>query len=381
MRILFVAGSSAATVFALAPLATAARNAGHEVMMAAPEVMVPYIAGSGLPPVEITKLHHGIYMFTERDGSPVEVPRNGGREERMFSGRGFARMAADTLAPLRALAGDWRPDITVGGSLSYAAGVLARQIGVPFVRHAWDPSETTDMDAGAVEVLAPELAELGLTGLPEPELFIDICPPSLRPPEAPPAQMMRWIPGNQQRVLQPWMYTKDGQRPRICITAGSRSAAGPVRDRDMAFMRELVQSLETLNAEIIVAVPEALIDDMARLLPGNRVGWIPMDVLAPTCDLMVHHGGGVTCMTAMNAGVPQLVFPQLSHSVAPALRMSDYGASITVLPDELTSEVAVAACEKLLGDPSYRDSARRLSREIAAQPLPAEVVGVLEKLA
>ena len=379
MRILFVAGSTAATVFALTPLATAARNAGHEVFMAAPEVMLPYIAGSGLPPVEITKLHTGLYMFTERDGTPVAVPK-GGVEERLFSGRGFARMAADTLRPLLELAKDWRPDLCVGGSLSYVAGLFARRIGVPYVRHAWDPSEPFDMDAGAVEVLAPELAELGLTGLPAPDLFIDICPPSLRAPGMPPAQMMRWIPGNQQRPLERWMYTKDSGQQRVIVTAGSRSAAGAVRDRDMSFMHELVVSLQSLGAEIIVAVPGELVEEMSAMLPGVRVGWIPMDLLASTCDLMVHHGGGVTCMTAMNAGVPQLVFPQLSHSIAPALRMSDFGASITLLPDQLTSEACTAASKELLDNPSYRDRAGLLAKEIAAQPLPAEVVGVLEKL-
>jgi UDP:flavonoid glycosyltransferase YjiC (YdhE family) len=379
MRILFVAGSSAATVFALTPLASSARNAGHEVFMAAPEVMVPYITGSGLPAVEITKLHSGHFMFTERDGSPVQKPA-AGLEERKFSGAGFGRMAADTLPRLLALAKDWRPDISIGGSLSYAAGFLARHIGVPYVRHAWDPSEPNDMDAGAVEVLGPETAELGLSGLPEPDLFVDICPPSLRWPDAPSAQMMRWIPGNQQRPLEWWMYTKDSRRKRVCITSGSRSSAPVVRDRDMAFIRELVHGLQPLGVECIVAVPEGLIDDMAAMLPGVQVGWIPMDVLAPTCDLLVHHGGGVTCMTAMNAGLPQLVFPQLSHSIAPAVRMSEFGASITLMPDQLTSEACIAASEELLSNPSYRERAGQLSKEIAAQPLPTEVVGVLEGL-
>ncbi|MET7935540.1 hypothetical protein [Streptomyces sp. NPDC005322] len=41
MKILFVASGSPATVFALAPLATAARNAGHDVFMGAVEDMVP----------------------------------------------------------------------------------------------------------------------------------------------------------------------------------------------------------------------------------------------------------------------------------------------------------------------------------------------------
>jgi len=379
MKTLFLAGSSAATVFALAPLATATRNAGHQTFMASPEFMVPYIAAAGLPPVAITPLTSFEYMFTDRDGNTVPLPTTP-LEERMFSGRGFGRMAADTLAPLLALARDWRPDVVVGGSLAYAAGLLARHLGVPYVRHAWDPSETTDMDAGGVEVMRPELGALGLDGLPEPDLYVDICPPSLRPVGAPPAQLMRWVPGNQQRRLEPWMYTR-GERLRICVTAGSRAAGGPVRERDVAFLRDLADSLAPLDAEVIVAAPDGITDDLRVALPDARVGWIPLDVLAPTCDLIVHHGGGVTCMTALDAGVPQLVIPQLSHSVAPALRMSDFGASITVMPADANPERCAAASRDLVSDPSYRARARQLSAEIAAQAPPAEVVAVLEKLA
>jgi glycosyltransferase len=53
---LFVAAGSPATVFALAPLATAARNAGHQVVMAANDDMVPVITSSGLPGIATTDL-------------------------------------------------------------------------------------------------------------------------------------------------------------------------------------------------------------------------------------------------------------------------------------------------------------------------------------
>ena len=41
MRFLFITGGSPACVFAVAPLASAVRNAGHEVFMAANEDLIP----------------------------------------------------------------------------------------------------------------------------------------------------------------------------------------------------------------------------------------------------------------------------------------------------------------------------------------------------
>ncbi|MET8009449.1 nucleotide disphospho-sugar-binding domain-containing protein [Streptomyces sp. NPDC005271] len=80
----------------------------------------------------------------------------------------------------------------------------------------------------------------------------------------------------------------------------------------------------------------------------------------------------------MNAGVPQLIVPQGGNFVEAGQRISDFGAAITV--DENTPEAVEKACRELISDPSYAERARALSAEIAALPLPAEVVGALERL-
>ncbi|MEU6660807.1 nucleotide disphospho-sugar-binding domain-containing protein [Streptomyces sp. NPDC046821] len=376
MKILFVAGGSPATVFALAPLATAVRNAGHETFMASIEKIMPFIAGAGLPGIALNSLTPPDYMHKDRSGAPLEFPTSQ-REERRYAGRGFARLGAASIEPLRELARSWRPDLVVGGSLSYAAGLLAAELGVPYVRHAWDPASTTQMDVGATQELQPELASLGRDTLPEPDLFIDICPESLRPPQAPPAQLMRWIPGNQQRRLEPWMYAK-GERPRVCVTAGSQAADPYVREKNLQFMRALIRNVAVLDVEVVVAAPEEIAAEVRS--DEVKAGWIPMDVLAPTCDVIMHHGGGVTSMTAMNAGVPQLIVPHLSHTVSPSRRMAEYGAAIVLMPDEVTADNSAEACRELLRNPSYRTRAREIQAEIGALPLPGELVGTLEKL-
>ncbi len=387
MRALFVVAGSKAAVFALTPFAWAMRNAGHEVFMAAAEDMMPTVAGVGLAAISVTDLPIRHFISTDRAGNRLEVPQDPVEQTPLFIGRWFGRLAAACMDTLRGLAEVWRPDVVIGGTLVYAAPLLAAELGVPYVRHAWDAmvaTESTGIDPGAAEELRPELAMLGLDGLPEPDLFIDICPPSLRPQDAAPAQPMRWRPGNLQRRLEPWMYTR-GTKPRVCVTSGSRVVRepGPYL-KAYEFLFDLASQVASLDVEVVVAVPDRVAAEVRAVLGDVRAGWIPLDVVAPTCDLMVHHGGGVTIMTAMNAGVPQLILhgphvPRL-HA-ARSNRVAEYGAAIALPPGGDIIDRIPRLCADLLSDSAYAEHARALSMEIAALPSPGEVVGAVEKLA
>ncbi|MBB1252291.1 nucleotide disphospho-sugar-binding domain-containing protein [Streptomyces alkaliterrae] len=374
MRVLFLGAGSAATIYGLTPLATAARNAGHQVMMAAPRNVLPDIAALGLTPFSVTSTPIPHFRTRDRAGNPVTVPDNA-VEGRLFTGGWFGRLAAASLEPLLELAEDWRPDLVVGGTLTYAAPLLAHRLQVPYVRHAWDIKDFDGIDPGADRELRPELDALGLDRLPDPDLFVDVSPPSLRPAGAPPAQLMRWTPVNQQREVEPWMYTR-GERRRVVVTGGSRGL-------NFDFVKAMVEKVSALGVEVVVAAPEELAAKLRDQLDGVRAGWIPLDVVAPTSDLIVHHAGGVTSLTALHFGVPQLAVmeSQDSASHGAALdRVADLGAGRTLYPAEFTAERVGAACRDLLENPSYVRQARALSEEMAALPSPSEVVGALERL-
>ncbi|MFF5002841.1 nucleotide disphospho-sugar-binding domain-containing protein [Streptomyces phaeochromogenes] len=377
MRILFVTAGSPATVFALAPLATAARNAGHQVVMAANADMMPHITGSGLAGIPTTHRPIREFITQDREGNPESIPSDP-VEQALFTGRWFARMGAESLPRMLEFARSWRPDLVVGGTMCYVAPLLAAHLGIPHVRQAWDAIEADGIHPGADTELAPELAELGLDRLPEPELFVDICPPSLRPANAGPAQMMRYIPANGQRRLEPWMYSR-GERRRICVTSGSRVAKDSY-DRNFEFLRGMAKDVTAWDVELIVAAPQEVADALTAELPGLRAGWVPLDVIAPTCDLLVHHAGGVSTLTALNAGIPQLLIPKGAVMERPALRIAERGAAITLLPGEDTAERIADSCEELLARPGYRERAGELSAEIATMPLPSHVVAALEQL-
>ncbi|MDA3645734.1 DUF1205 domain-containing protein [Saccharopolyspora indica] len=376
MRILFVPAGSQATIFSFVPLATAARNAGHEVFMSATEDLIPAVVNVGLAGYPVSTLPFNYFIGKDRDGNPIDIPREPEAQMRAIGG-GFARMAAATLGALIDLAEDWRPDLVVGGPISYAAPLLAAHLGIPYAVQAYDINDmNSGSDPGAHEELQPELEKLGLERIPAPDLRIDVTPPSLRQENGPAAQLMRWVPGNRQCRLERWMYTRP-ERRRVCVTLGNRVGLA----HDVDFVRRLAKDVASLDVEVVIPVPGNAEHELREALDGVRVGWIPLDLVVPTCDLIVHHGGGVTSMTAMNAGVPQLILPVVAYSTMSAERMSARGAANFLTPERATPENIIEMGQKMLADSSYRDASLELAGEIAQLPSVGEVVGALEELA
>nr|QDG00807.1 glycosyl transferase [Streptomyces griseus] len=375
MKVLFIASGSPATVFGIVPLATAMRGAGHEVFMAGNEAMVPYIASAGLPALAAAEHEIAHYMDLARAGSgPLDLDNH--RQVMEYVGSWFALLGADSFVRLRESLRGWRPDLLVGGTMSYAAPLLAAALDVPYVVQEWTLDDWSGTDAGALRVLEPQLAELGLKGLPEPELRIGICPPAIAHPDAPDVQPMRWRPGNKQGRVEPWMYARP-DRPRVCLTAGSRAS----HERGFAFLRALHDRIAPLGVEVVIPAPDPVAAELRAAMPGVLTGWIPLDTVMPTCDLVVHHSGGATTMTAADAGVPQLIIPETPVFAPPAQRLADHGAGIMIAEAEATDEAVERACREILGDSRFKQRAGEIAAEIAEMPPPPTLVPQLEKVA
>ncbi|MFD2621827.1 glycosyltransferase [Streptomyces chumphonensis] len=360
-------------IFGIVPLAQEMRNAGHEVLMAAPENCMPTIMNAALPAVPVSSKAMQ-EALVDRRGVRVPIPEDL-HERYIFNGRTFGRYAASCLEGLLALVDRWPPDVVVGGALAFAAPLVAAYAGVPYVKQAIDMGEPRTIDLAAAAELAPEMEQLGLYDMPRPDLFIDICPPSLRPWDAPVAQLMRYVPYSTQRPVQSWTYRRS-DRPRVLVSAGSRVTP----DSDFGILRGLVDKVSQLDVEVLVAAPEDVAQRLQPLPPHVRAGWIPLPQAAPKCDLVVHHAGGNTTMGYASYGVPQILVPYLPYCVDYSERLSRYGAATMILPEEDSAENIVQACARVLTDPAYRERAADLAAEISGLPNMFEVVGTVESL-
>ncbi|MDP9796809.1 UDP:flavonoid glycosyltransferase YjiC (YdhE family) [Catenuloplanes nepalensis] len=379
MKILFIAGPTKSSLFGLAPLAIAARTGGHRVVMASTAEVVPTALGIGLPAFPMTPLSFTHLMTVGRDGESLRIPADEA-ELSTFVGHMFGRLTAAGLPALRDLATGWRPDLIVGGPHAYAAPLLAAEFGVPCVRHLLT-GNTIDREGthpGVDEELRPELAGLGLDRVPGFDLAIDIFPASTRIDAVTPGQPvcpMQWIPTNQQGAAEPWMLTR-GARRRVLVTAGSLVT----RTHNFAFLSGLARTFAALDVDLVIAAPEdvgaALRDEPGVL----HAGWVPLDLIMPTCDLIVHHSGTMTALTALHAGVPQLIVPQESRFIGWAQNLAVLGTAITLRPGEADPELLASAGKSLLTEASYAEAAATLAAEIAGMSLPGAVLGVLDDL-
>ncbi|GAB3258822.1 glycosyltransferase [Kineosporia babensis] len=357
-----MATGSQVTVYAMAPLVAAARNAGHQVVMAANEPLIGFVENLEIPAVAI--MPQAIRHFMEPGPAPQDA-----RENQVRVGRAFARMAGAGREALLQLAQDWPPDRVVGGSMSYGAGLLARQRGVPYTRHAeYFRIPLEDIDSGA----AQGLQHGGLGELPQPDQFIETSPPSLRSKGFPDAQLMRWVPRNPQRRLEPWMYARRGSRPRVLITSGTH-----FRMLSAEATRDLAAVLVSEGMDVLIAATQAVAQELGPSMgPHVQVGWIPLDVVAHACDLAIHHGGATTSMTLLEAGVPQVIVPPNMHTQAIAEALTDFGAALTVPADAQHEPVSALAASslKILHEDGFAQRARALAQENAALASPADVV-------
>ncbi|MBE8525352.1 DUF1205 domain-containing protein [Amycolatopsis sp. H6(2020)] len=373
MRVLFVAGGTAGVIFSIIPLAQAARNAGHEVVMAGPENVLDTITSAGLTGVVVTgreMLDTLLDDAGERRTIPADL-----HERYIFNGRCFGRYATWCLPGLLEFAERWRPDVVVGGTLVFAAPLVARRLGVPYVKQAVDMGEPRTIDLAAAAELSPWLHRLGFHEMPRADLFVDVCPPSMREADAPPAEFLRYIPYATKGRVEPWMYTK-GDKVRLLVSAGSRITP----DRDFEILSGLVSKVSALDVELLVAAPPSVAAAL-RPLPANvRAGWMPLDVIAPTCDLVMSHAGGTTVLGNMYYGVPQVLIPYLPYATGFTRRVAAYGAAKMLPPEQDSPENVTDACREVLETSSYRQRARDIAAEMAALPTPARTLGAVERL-
>ena len=86
----------------------------------------------------------------------------------------------------------------------------------------------------------------------------------------------------------------------------------------MAPARNVIDALAGLDADLVAAVPSGGAGLLGRDGRDGRRGGrltvteaLPLHLLLPACDAVVHQGGAGTTMTAVACGTPQLVVPDV----------------------------------------------------------------------
>jgi UDP:flavonoid glycosyltransferase YjiC (YdhE family) len=393
MRVLFTSWAGGGHFAPLVPVGWALRAAGHEVLVVSHPSDVDPIVRAGLtalpvgPDTSLFRLLRAQRKRSRRPGADA-YPADDPNTDTARHPPDFHDMLATALAVTDRLADDlvafcrtWRPDLVVYEPASLVGPLVAQLLRIPAVRQLWTCDFTAPANGFPVELTHPLLARFGLTALdPAGNLTLDPCPPRLQAPDDLPRQPIRYIPYNGPARYEAWLR-EPPRRRRICVTWGtSLHSLGIQR---MFHVARVVRALGTLDADVVVAV----LDEHRYLFqdrPANvvSVGPVPLHLLLPSCDAIVHQGGGGTLMTAVAHGVPQVVVPSITDQVFNAGHLAASGAGVHVPGrEDVTEEAVLSSTVEVLTDPAYRSAATMLRAEHLARPTPAQVVPELERLA
>ncbi|MEV8059451.1 activator-dependent family glycosyltransferase [Streptomyces antimycoticus] len=426
MRVLFQPFAAATHVAAQVPLAWALRAAGHEVRVATQPDVVEDITRAGLTAVPVGEPLHVAAKMNPDDADVVEELRDDAwlrvldpgeiRPERLTPEHLHGVFAAWTplvhrntvpdrmIDDLVAFARDWRPDLVVWDTMTYAGPVAARASGAAHARLMFGLDLIgllRERYRAALDRLPPELRDdpleewlghvLERHGLEGPgrgfdeELVVgqwtlDPVPTSLALPVSLPRVPVRYVPYNGPASVPGWLDENAGRRRRICLTLGVsfREVVG----EDQASVGELLEAVADLDVDVVATLDAEQLDALGPLPPNVRaVDFVPLNELLPSCAAIIHHGGAGTFLTALAHGVPQVVVPARMWCNTPrAEQARAAGVALTCPPERLTAGRLRAMVTRVLENPSFARAAARVRTEMLGTPTPAGIVPVLERL-
>ncbi len=149
--------------------------------------------------------------------------------------------------------------------------------------------------------------------------------------------------------------------PPVLVTLGTSSAMKPGQ-----FFNDASAALERVGRRALFLTGPAPTD----LVPGNSPSQLvaeftPLSSVAPRCAAAVHHGGAGTAAAFLEAGIPQLIVPGIYGQPHTAHRLRELGLAEVLPWRRVTRSRLATSLERLLSDASYADAATRVADQLA----------------
>lgn len=378
MRILFTANPLIGHVFPMLPLMYAARNAGHEVMVATGAELIPELQGRGFETWTVgPSFGEAVAELQQSKADSTATPGTELGRDAVFL---FARPAVRRALELIPLAAVWGPDIVISEVTEFGGREAALATGALPVTHGFGTHmPESEMFAGVIlEHLSAELGTPSRRHVFDSGLYLDPCPPSLQagPLSDMDSRMIR--PGTGEipsgRGL-PQEILELPDRPVVYLTLGT-----VFNDPDL--VRTVLDAIEDLPVSIVVTTGPGADSALLGPRPANVavVEFVPQALVLPYASAVVSHTGSGTMLGALAAGVPQVCLPRGADQFANAERVVSVGAGVRLLPEEVNPEHLRVAVQEVLHNQVYAQAAKALQVEIGTMPAAAEVLADLVAL-
>jgi len=176
---------------------------------------------------------------------------------------------------------------------------------------------------------------------------------------------------------QPWAspWPKSDTRPLVAVGFSTtfQNHAG--------VLQNVIDALAALPARVLVTLGGSI--RAGELRAGENcvlVESAPHSSVMSEAAVVVTHGGHGTVMRALLSRVPMLVIPHGRDQNDNAVRVTERGAGLSLMPDAPVAAIR-DACSRLLADSSFRTAAERLGDLVAAEAEHSTVVYELEAAA
>jgi len=367
-------------LYPMLPLMNAARQAGHEVIVATGPDFAAEVSRHGFPIWAVGPTAPQVNADAARadESPPADEIQGMVRAGMDFFGRpGIAR--ARDLTPRAA---NSEPDLVVH-ELTEAAGWQAAAVsGALDVIHGFGTHipyliEAMQIVLGAVRSeLGSSDRSLSLSDVP----YVDPCPPLLQPPGGVPFRNVLPL-RPEMGVVHPGEQLPEAMRDlpyekTIYLTFGTAFNVPQV-------LAQAIDAVRDLQANAIVTtgpgIDPASFDPVPPHIAIER--FVPQALIMKRCAAVVSHTGSGTMLGALAEGLPQVCLPMGADQFSNAAQIARTGAGIVVPPDARTPQTIRAAIDQVLADPAYAAGARVLQADIAAMPSAADVVNDLAGLA
>ena len=365
-------------LYPMMPLALACADAGHEAVIATGP---PFLGRLPLPTVP------GYPPSLELDWVIQEARRrHPDLHDQDFSMAMFADVTAEFVAPtIIEQCERERPDLVIFEATNAGAGVAASVLEIPAAAYAilLESSFYGSLHGATAGYQRNMWLQRNLTppagdGLLA-AVLINPAPPTLQRTSASETMTVpiRSVAYNESSAEVPAWLDATPARPRVYLTLGTVSFGA------VEVLSRAIAEIAALDVDVLVTVgPEGEPASLGELPDNVHVErFVAQSAVLPLMDLVVHHGGTGTVLSAVAVGLPQLLLPQGADQFFNAAILTAAGAARALPNDAQQPGVIGNAVHELLGDAPERHVAIRLRDEIAAMPSPAEVVPAMVNLA